>query len=90
MSQSKIILDSKDRDAQSNSTSDFFISNVDYQNVNTMKITAIQLPISWYNIRVGQQNLYVNGVHYIIPIKTYDVNTLLAALLTTLAGYNVV
>ena len=55
MSQSKIILDSKDRNSQSNSTSDFFISNVDYQNVNTMKITAIQLPISWYNVRVGQQ-----------------------------------
>ena len=84
MSNSIIILDSKDRNSQSNSTSDFFISIVSYQNVNTIKITAIQLPISWYNVRVGQQNLYVNGVHYIIPIKTYDVNTLLTPLQTTL------
>ena len=83
MVKSIIVIDSKDRNSQSNSTSDFFISNVDYQNINTIKITSIQLPISWYNVRVGQQNLYVNGVQYILPIMSYNVTTML------LVGYTV-
>jgi len=89
MAKSVIIIDSKDRDVKSNSTSDFYLSTVEYQNINTITIKSIQLPISWYNVRVGQQNLYVNGVQYILPIMTYNVTTMLAALQAALVGYNV-
>jgi hypothetical protein len=87
---SRIILDTKDKDSKSISTSDFFFSNnIDYQNVNQITIKSIQVPISWYNVRPGQQHIYVNNTQYEIPTATYNATTMLAALQLALIGYNI-
>ncbi len=89
MVKSIIIADSKDRNTNSKSTSDFYISNVTFQNINTIKITEVQIPISWYNIRKLQQNIYINNTLITIPAQSYTATTLLTQLQTLLTGYTV-
>lgn len=89
MVKSILIIDSKDRDSQSNSTSDFFISSINYQNINKFTIKEIQIPISWYNIRPTQQNIYINNTLITIPSQSYTATSLLTQLQTLLSGYTI-
>ena len=84
-----VIIDSKDKNINSNSTSDFYITTLKFNDVIKIKILEIQIPISWYNIRSGQQNIYVNSTLYTIPSASYTASTLLTELQTLLTSYTV-
>ena len=85
------IIDSKDKDATSSSTTDFRIK-VPFSSIpiKTVELVKVAIPLDYNNITSVNQSVTVGGTGYTVPVGFYSINGLISALdtLTTGAGYN--